>query len=101
LYKSDISGGTINWTMFAFYLTLYFPQYWGDFKRLQVLSFVLVVFWLIVIGCWVVTTKGSEWRIHENLAYVAMAGGSITLAIISAVLFMFLDYFFWLVAPYL
>jgi hypothetical protein len=48
LYKSDISGGTINWTLFAFYLTLYFPQYWGDLKRLELISLVLVIFWLIV-----------------------------------------------------
>lgn len=99
LYRSDISGGTINWTMFAFYLTLYFPQYWGDQKKLEIISLILVGVWVIVISSWIVTTLGSEWRVHEHLAYLAMAGGSVTLAIISAVIFVFLDYLFWLVAP--
>jgi len=81
------------------YLTLYIPQYSSDLKKLEVISLVLVVIWLIVICCWIVTTLGSEWRIHENLAYLAMYGGSVTLAVISALLFIFLDNLFWLVAP--
>ncbi len=100
IYKSDISGGTINWTMFAIYLTLYFPQYWGDAQKLQVISIMLVIFWMIVMGCWVVTTFGSEWRLHETLAYIAMYGGAVTLAVISAALFVFLDFFFWVVRSY-
>lgn len=100
IYKSDISGGTINWTMFAIYLTLYFPQYWGDAEKLQVISIMLVIFWMIVMGCWVVTTFGSEWRLHETLAYIAMYGGAVTLAVISAALFVFLDFFFWVVRSY-
>jgi len=95
-YKAtDIRTGTLNWSMFTFYLILYFPQYWGSFEKLKFLSVVLVVFVLLTIGCWVAVGLGSGWRAHETISYITIYGGPLTLAMVSAIVFVFLDFFFY------
>jgi hypothetical protein len=102
LYKaSHIDTGTMGWTIFTVYLTLFIPHYFGDVKKLTIFSFVLVFFWLLTVGCWVVRTLGQGWKSHESISKIALFGSPLTLAILSLTVFVFFDYFFWVINPYL
>jgi len=91
---SSIKTGTANWTLFFFYLILFFPQYWANFDKLKFISIVLFVFAILTIGCWVAASLGSGWKAHETFSKIALSAGPLTLAIVSATIFVFLDYFF-------
>jgi hypothetical protein len=68
-YKSShILTGTISWTFFAVYLTLFIPHYYGDLDKLTIFSFVLIFFWLVTVGCWVCSTLGQGWKSHETIS---------------------------------
>jgi hypothetical protein len=98
---SHIETGTYNWTMFTIYLTLFIPHYAGDSKKLGIFALVLVFFWLLTVGCWVVKTKGQEWRSHEDISKIALSGSPLLLAILSFAVFIFFDYYFWVLNPYI
>jgi hypothetical protein len=98
LYKaSHIQTGTVNWTFFTVYLTLFVPHYFGDKDKLTFFALVLIFFWLMTIGCWVVTTLGQEWRSHETLSRIALTGSPLVLFALSLAIFLFFDYFFWVI----
>jgi hypothetical protein len=98
LYKtSHIQTGTANWTFFTVYLTLFVPHYFGDKDKLTIFAFVLIFFWLMTIGCWVVTTLGQAWRSHETISRIALTGSPLLLVILSLSIFLFFDYFFWII----
>ena len=102
LYRvSHILTGAINWTIFTVYLTLFIPHYVGDVEKLTIFSFMIIIFWLLVVGCWVATTLGQGWRAHETLSEIALTGNPILLAILSFIVFVFFDFFFWVIIPYL
>jgi len=98
---SHISTGTINWTIFTIYLTLFIPHYVGDVEKLTIFSFIIIIFWLLVVGCWVATTLGQGWRAHETISEIALTGSPLVLAILSLIIFVFFDFFFWVIIPYL
>ena len=102
LYRvSHILTGAINWTVFTVYLTLFIPHYVGDVDKLTVFSFVIIIFWLLVVGCWVAKTLGQGWKAHETISRVALTGSPLVLAILSLIIFVFFDFFFWVISPYL
>jgi hypothetical protein len=95
LYKaSHIETGAINWTFFTVYLTLFIPHYFGDKDKLMIFSFVLVFFWLMTIGCWVVRTLGQSWKSHESISRIALTGSPLVLTVLSFAIFIFFDYYF-------
>ena len=93
---SHISTGTINWTLFTVYLTLFVPHYFGDKDKLTIFAIVLIFFWLLTIGCWVVTNLGQAWRSHETISGIALFGSPLILAVLSFAIFLYFDYFFWI-----
>jgi len=102
LYKaSHIATGAFNWTLFTVYLTLFIPHYFLDQDKLMIFSFVLLAFWLMTIGCWVVVGKGQSWKSHETTSKVALTGSPFLLAVLSFVIFIFFDYYFWVISSHI
>jgi hypothetical protein len=100
LYKtSHIQTGTVNWIVFTVYLSLFAPHYAVDTKKLTIFIFALIFFWLLSVGCAVVTTLGSRWKEHESISRIALTGSPLILAILSLAVFVFFDYFFWVISP--
>jgi len=98
IYKaSHIKVGAVNWTLFAVYLTFFVPHFFGEQDKLTIFSYILVVFWLMVLGCWLVVGTGQSWKSHGTTSRVALIGSPFLLAVLSFAIFIFFDYFFWLI----
>jgi hypothetical protein len=87
----QIATGAVNWTMCTVGIALAIPPYYGSFNKLVVMASVLVVFIMVVAGCWRVVGMGQSWRGSKGFAGLAMYGGPLTIAILSLIIFISVD----------
>jgi len=86
-----IATGAVNWTMFTVGVVLAIPQYYGSFDKLGVIVLVLVVFIIVIAGCWRVVGMGKSWKGSQGFANLAMYGGPLAIATLSMIMFFFID----------
>jgi hypothetical protein len=86
-----IKTGTFNWTMFTIGIVYAIIIDHSNFNKSMIMFFVLIIFIIVMAGCWRVVGLGRDWRGSETFANIAMYGGPLTLSILSLIVFIFLD----------
>jgi hypothetical protein len=87
----SIKAGAINWGVLTVYLILFIPNYAGNLVRLGWFIGVILVSFVVTMGCVISAARGSKWKKSGTSAEIALASSPFITTVIAILIFIVFD----------